>query len=223
MNQVQRLDRIPPLNHTRNIYLACALRYHFDVHVPLRKRREHPPSDTDHIAHLRADEAENRHILVHRHAARAAELAQEPLQVAALQMCALERHRHVHLARADEVDDDAEAVERAEDACEEAVRDALPVGQDVKHDNPLFDCHGRWQLWAAGLTRERGGGGEGRGERAGRRGVGEGAEGCKRVSGGKFFSGEMGVDVWLRMDDGTPARRVFDVFDADGDFFTDHL
>ena len=39
----------------------------------------------------------------------------------------LDRHADVHLARADEVDDDAEPIERAEDAREEAVRDALAV------------------------------------------------------------------------------------------------
>lgn len=49
------------------------------------------------------------------------------------------RHTHMHLARADQVDDNAEAVQHAEDACQEAVRHALAVAVEIQHDNVFFD------------------------------------------------------------------------------------
>lgn len=36
MNQIQRLDRIPPLNHTRYINLTRPLGDHLDINVSLR-------------------------------------------------------------------------------------------------------------------------------------------------------------------------------------------
>ena len=57
----------------------------------------------------------------------------------------LDRHTDEDLAGADQVYDDAEAVERAKDPREEAVRDVLAIRLHVQHDDPLFDRHGRWQ------------------------------------------------------------------------------
>jgi len=45
----------------------------------------------------------------------------------------------VHLARTDQVDDNAETVEGAKDAREEAVGHAFPVGIHVENDDRFFD------------------------------------------------------------------------------------
>jgi hypothetical protein len=56
VNQVQRLDRVLRGNDTRDIDLAGALADHLDIDVSLCKRRKHPPSYTNHIAHLLSDQ-----------------------------------------------------------------------------------------------------------------------------------------------------------------------
>jgi hypothetical protein len=55
----------------------------------------------------------------------------------------LDGHTDKDLASADQVHDDAEAVERAEDPRKESVRDALAIRLDVEYDDMLFDRHGR--------------------------------------------------------------------------------
>lgn len=52
MNQVEGFYRIPSFYDTRDIDLARALADHLDIHIPLRKRREHAARDSNHIAHL---------------------------------------------------------------------------------------------------------------------------------------------------------------------------
>jgi hypothetical protein len=67
----------------------------------------------------------------HTHSANLPEVAQQALEHALIQgrvaCAALKRHADMHLAGADQVDDDAKAIERREDAREEAVRDRLAV------------------------------------------------------------------------------------------------
>ena len=171
MDEVECLDGVATIEDTRNVDLVCALADHLDVDVPLRERREHAPGDADHVPHLPAHHREDHHVMVHGHLrARPNVLHQRTrererggegkneeegthdadfLQVAyeaRVELSiedVLDRHADEDLARADEVHDDAEAVEGAEYAREEAVRDALPVRLHVQHDDALLDRHGR--------------------------------------------------------------------------------
>lgn len=59
----------------------------------------------------------------------------------------LDSHAHVHLARADQVDDDPIPVERTKDAREEPVRHALSVRVHVEYDDALLDRDCRRQTF----------------------------------------------------------------------------
>ena len=120
----------------------------------------------------------------------------------------LDRHADEDLARAYQVHDDAEAVERAEYAREEAVRDALPVRLHVQHDDALLDRHCRrepraWHPRAAvdGAVPE---------DPVGEGGIQVGVR-CFRLV------------VRFRVDDRAAAARILNVLDAYGDFSTDDL
>lgn len=67
MDEVERLDGVAALDDARDVDLVRALADHLDVHVPLRERREHAPCDADHVAHLPADQRQDRHLVVHGH------------------------------------------------------------------------------------------------------------------------------------------------------------
>ena len=62
MDEVESLDGIAPVDDARDIDLVRALADHLDVHVPLAERREHASGDADEMAHLLADEREDRHV-----------------------------------------------------------------------------------------------------------------------------------------------------------------
>lgn len=109
----------------------------------------------------------------------------------------MNRHRDVHLARRDEVDDDPKAVERAENASEEPMRDGLPVRVDVDDDNVVLDRHRCREV------------------------LGESLDG----SGGRCEVGRLGRRrrVRLRVDDRSSSERVLDVLDPDGNLGADNL
>jgi len=65
MNQIQRFDRVPRLNHTRDVDLARTLADHLDVDIPLRQRREHPTSYTNHMMHLFSNQGQDGHVAVY--------------------------------------------------------------------------------------------------------------------------------------------------------------
>ena len=120
----------------------------------------------------------------------------------------LDRHADEDLARAYQVHDDAEAVECAEYAREEAVRDALPVRLHVQHDDALLDRHRR----RAPRARHP-------------RAAVDGAVPEDPVDEGGI---KVGVQcfrlvVRFRVDDRAAAARILNVFDAYGDFSTDDL
>ena len=143
------------------------------------------------------------------------DLAREPV---------LDRHTDVHLARADEVDDDAEAIERAEDAREEAVRDALAVRVYVQHDHALLDRHRRRELArraaAAAAAGERAVLGEERGEGAGE---GWGGRGAGAGGAGEEVGDGVEIEVRVRVDDGAAALWILDVLDANRDLAPNNL
>lgn len=124
----------------------------------------------------------------------------------------LDRHADVDLAGADQVHDDAEAVEGAEYAREEAVRDALAVRLDVQHDDALLDRHCRREPFARRSEATVG--------------VHSSREDAVDDGGGRRAKvGQRGfrLEVRLWIDDRTPAAWVFDVLDAYGDFPPDDL
>ena len=126
----------------------------------------------------------------------------------------LDRHADEDLARADQVHDDAEAVEGAEYAREEAVRDALAVRLHVQHDDAILDRHRRREPLA--LRRPNPvDGGPVRGERASS--VDEGGGGAK------VGQPSLRLEVRFWIDDRAPAPWVFDVLDTYGDFPPDDL
>jgi hypothetical protein len=121
----------------------------------------------------------------------------------------LDRHANEDLARAYQVHDDAEAVERAEYAREEAVRDALPVRLHVQHDDALLDRHRRREPRARhpraaveGAVPE---------DPVDKGGIKVGVRCCFRLV------------VRFRVDDRAAAARILNVLDAYGDFSTDDL
>ena len=121
----------------------------------------------------------------------------------------LDRHADEDLARAYQVHDDAEAVERAEYAREEAVRDALPVRLHVQHDDALLDRHRRREPRARhpraaveGAVPE---------DPVDKGGIKVGVRCCFRLV------------VRFRVDDRAAAARILNVLDAYGDFSTDDL
>ena len=124
----------------------------------------------------------------------------------------LDRHTDKDLARADEVHDDAEAVEGAEYAREEAVRDALPVRLHVQHDDALLDRHGRRDP----LTRDHPSH-----PAEARRPVAEDPVDKGGAKIGHRHHVRLVVRFWV--DDRAVATRIFDVLDAYGDFPTDDL
>lgn len=67
MDKVERFDGVATVDDAGYVDLVGALADHLDVHVSLRKRREHAPGDADHVAHLFAHHREDRHVAVHRH------------------------------------------------------------------------------------------------------------------------------------------------------------
>jgi hypothetical protein len=121
----------------------------------------------------------------------------------------LDRHADKDLASADQVHDDAKAVECAEYPREEAVRDALPVRLYVQHDNALFDRHGRRQPLP--LSRNRA----------------SAVDVCVREhpidERGTEVGQRIGIRIGLRVDDRAPAARVHDILNANRDFSPDNL
>jgi hypothetical protein len=121
----------------------------------------------------------------------------------------LDRHADKDLASADQVHDDAKAVECAEYPREEAVRDALPVRLHVHHDDALFDRHGRRQPLP--LSRNRA----------------SAVEVCVREhpidERGTEVGQRIGIRIGLRVDDRAPTARVLDVLNANRDFSPDNL
>lgn len=157
MDDIQRLRPIPPLNHTRDINLRRPLRDHPDIHIPLRQRREHPPRDPQHMVHLFPHEGQDRHVLLDDHLPALPQLLHELIH-GFFSKRVFDGHADVDLARADQVDGHAEAVEGAEDLGEEAVRVGFSVGVDVEDDDAVFDRHRGGESLRAG-----GGAGIGRG------------------------------------------------------------
>lgn len=126
----------------------------------------------------------------------------------------LDRHADEDLAGTDEVHDDAEAVERAEYAGEEAVRDALPVRLHVQHDDALLDrdcCRDTLERHPP------------RGAAAVGGSVAEhpGDEG--RAKAKAVVKRRLRHEIRLRIDDCASAARILDVLDAYGDSSADDL
>jgi hypothetical protein len=159
------------------------------------------------------------------HGADALELAHDAHEVLLVEHV-LDRHADVDLARADEVHDDAVAVERAEDAGQEAVRDRLAVALHVEHHDALLDRDGRRQLACA---RARAGRRDAVRERArevrrvdhavGAEPEAARAESRRRARG----RARRGRVVCVGLDDGAAAARVLDVLDADRNLEPDDL
>ncbi len=229
MDEVQRLDRVALLDDAGDVDLARALGYHLDVHVPLGERREHEPGDTDHVAHLMPDQREDGHVAVYghlyansayilretrgdreTHGAVLLEVLDEAVEHLRREAVA-DRHADVHLARADEVDDDAKFVERAEDAREEAVAHALAVRVDVQHDDVLLDRDRRRQALALRILRRA----RECVQRRERHGLRDGVRERRRRR-------EL-VRLRVRVDHRPAPARVLDVLDADRDLAPDRL
>lgn len=64
MNQVEGFDCVASFDNARYIDLTGSLADHFDIDVALSKSGEHPSGNTDHVAHLPADEGEDGHVTV---------------------------------------------------------------------------------------------------------------------------------------------------------------
>lgn len=121
-----------------------------------------------------------------------------------------DRHTHMHLARADQVDDDAEAVQHAENACQEAVRHALAITVQVQHDDIFFDgyCRGELEMQVFALstvqcTRDE----------------------CRQrlVRRPMRLRGRCRVDIRVRMDHCTAAQRILYILDANRNPFANNL
>lgn len=67
MNEVEGLDGVAGVEDARDINLVRALADHIDVHIALRKRREHASGDADRVAHLLANHRQDRHVAMQRH------------------------------------------------------------------------------------------------------------------------------------------------------------
>lgn len=65
MDEVERLDGVAAVDDARDVDLVRALGDHLDVDVPAAERGEHAARDADEVAHLLADEREDRHVAVH--------------------------------------------------------------------------------------------------------------------------------------------------------------
>lgn len=178
------------------------MRDHLDVDVALGQRGEHPPCDPDHVAHLLPDQAEDGQLADDVDGAVAPQLL-DGLAEVVLVHPAVQRHRHVHLARADQVDRQAPFVQRREDVGEEAVRERLAVAVDVDDDDRVLDGHGCGPLAALHQVRVL-------------RTEPDVARWLRR----RVFA--LARDR-VREDHGALAGGVLDVLDADGDPRPDHL
>ena len=52
MNEIKSFDGIASIYDAGNVDLVRPLRYHLDVDVALRERREEAPGDTHEVTHL---------------------------------------------------------------------------------------------------------------------------------------------------------------------------
>jgi hypothetical protein len=126
----------------------------------------------------------------------------------------LDRHADENLAGTDQVHYDAEAVERAEYAGEEAVGDALPVRLHVQHDDALLDRNRGRETLEQHPPRGAGAIGGSVAECPGNEGHTEAKAILKR---------HRRLEIRFRIDDSASAARIFDVLDAYGDFSADDL
>lgn len=90
---------------------GSTLRDHLDIDIALGQRRKHPPCDPDHMPHLLPDQTQDRQLADDIDGAVAPQLF-DSLSEIVLAHLAVQRHRHVHLARADQVDRQAPFVQR---------------------------------------------------------------------------------------------------------------
>jgi hypothetical protein len=143
-----------------------------------------------------------------------AELPHDPVERLLLDAL-LDGHADVHLARADQVDDDAEPVQDAKDAREEPVRDALPVAVHVQHDDALLDRHRGRVLVLRGVRK--------RGHTAAVRELCDGLVRPPLRRGSSLVGRSARVNVRVRVDDCAAAIRVLDILDADRYLLADDL
>ena len=109
----------------------------------LSQHGKHPPRDTHHLVHVRTHQTQNRHVGRDRDLAALLERLLRQRHALLVQAAGVDRQRHVHLARGDEVDGDVVLVQDREDPEEEAVRDGPLVGVDVDDADVVLDRHRR--------------------------------------------------------------------------------
>lgn len=64
MYQIERLNRVPTFDDTRNVDLARSLADHFDVDVTISKCGKHPSGNSDEVTHFSTNEGENGHVFM---------------------------------------------------------------------------------------------------------------------------------------------------------------
>ena len=211
MHHIDRPPLVPARNHARDINLARPLRDHLNIDIVIPQRRQKPPGNPNTALQLPADQADDRHLVLHFHGAvigelldaggevavvlfdggvlfgfRSADVGARGLAIAAAVaakegVLAVDGQGDVHFVEFEQVDLHVVLFEDEADLGEELGRADFAVGVHVD------DCDGAF-------------GGYGRGAFGAEEGVG--VFGC-----GDFSLG----------DDGTGGGWVFDVFDADGD------